>query len=82
MHHFHGSCQDWCIIYFYQGQGALPIANLGECDTYVLCGTRALLRGATSYFTVYDELMTAESIGQHRTDQNRAIIAHTKLVPS
>lgn len=35
----HGSCQDWCIqivlVYFYQGQGALPVANLGEDD--VLC---------------------------------------------
>lgn len=32
----HGSCQDWCIqivlVYSYQGQGALPIANLGEGD--------------------------------------------------
>jgi hypothetical protein len=39
MHHIHGSCQDWCIqivlVYFYQVQGALPIANLGQGD--VLC---------------------------------------------
>jgi len=36
------------LVYFYQGQGALPIANLGEATSYVLCGTRALLRGAAS----------------------------------
>jgi hypothetical protein len=34
-----GSCQDWCtqivLVYFYQGEGALPIANLGVGD--VLC---------------------------------------------
>lgn len=49
--------------------------------SYVFCGTRALLRGAASCFTVYDELMTTKSIRPHRTDQRCAIIAHT-LVPS
>jgi hypothetical protein len=48
--------------------------------SYVFCGIRALLRGAVSCYTVYDELMTAESIRPHRTDQN-ARLSHT-LVPS